>query len=80
MAPREAMQLGKALQRILQALVDANPAHGPVNMLKVDIADGFYRIWLNVADIPKLACALPPLYGEVLRTSSITAVHVVLEE
>ena len=64
MAPREAMQFGKALQRVLQAIVDANPAHGPVHLIKVDIADGFYRIWLNVADIPKLACSIPPLYGD----------------
>ena len=64
MAPRDAMQFGKALQRILQALVDANPIFGPVHLLKVDIADGFYRIWLNVADIPKLACSLPQMYGE----------------
>jgi hypothetical protein len=68
MAPREAMQFGKALERILerilQAIVDANPKHGPVHLIKVDIADGFYRIWLNVHDIPKLAVAITTLYGE----------------
>ena len=64
MAPQDAMQFGKALQRILQALVDANPKYGPVHLFKVDIADGFYRIWLNIADIPKLACSIPPLYGD----------------
>jgi hypothetical protein len=31
MAPRDAMQFGKALERILQAIVDANPDHGPVH-------------------------------------------------
>jgi hypothetical protein len=64
LAPREAMQFGKALERILQAIVDANPKHGPVQLIKVDIADGFYRIWLNVHNIPKLAVAIPTLYGE----------------
>jgi hypothetical protein len=64
MAPREAMQFGKALKRILQAIVDANLKHGPVHLIKVDIAGGFYRIWLNVHDIPKLAVAIPTLYGE----------------
>jgi hypothetical protein len=64
MAPREAMQFGKALQRILQTIVDANPDHGPVQLIKVDISDGFYRIWLNLHDIPKLAVSLPPLLGE----------------
>jgi hypothetical protein len=64
MAPREAMQFGKALERILQSIVDANPDHGPVQLIKVDIADGFYRIWLNVHDIPKLAVAIPTLHGD----------------
>jgi hypothetical protein len=64
LAPREAMQFGKALDRILQAIVDADPAHGPVKLIKVDIADGFYRIWLNLHDIPKLAVSIPPLYGD----------------
>jgi hypothetical protein len=59
MAPRDAMKFGKALQRIIQSLVDANPKYGPVYLIKVDIADGFYRIWLNTQDILKLACTLP---------------------
>lgn len=63
LAPREVMQLGKALHRILQAIVDANPVHGPVHLLKVDIADGFYRIWLNLSGILKLAVLLPPLHS-----------------
>ena len=54
------MQYGRALQRVLQRIYDADPKHGPVHMLKVDIADGFYRVWLSVADIPKLGVALPP--------------------
>jgi hypothetical protein len=61
MAPRDAMQFGKALERILQAIVNANPDHGPVHLIKVDIADGFCRIWVNVNDVTKLAVALPPL-------------------
>jgi hypothetical protein len=63
-APQDAMQFGKALERILQALVDANPIHGPVYLLKVDIANRFYRIWLNIGDIPKLACSLPADIGD----------------
>jgi hypothetical protein len=34
---------------------------GPVYLLKVDLSDGFYRVWLNLRDIPKLALVLPPL-------------------
>jgi hypothetical protein len=58
------MQFGKALERILRNIVEANPSHGPVYLLKIDIADGFYRIWLNEHDILSLAVSLPPLHGD----------------
>ena len=64
LAPKEAMQFGKALERILAQIVAANPAHGPIQLIKVDIADGFYRVWLNLSDIPKLAVSIPSLKGE----------------
>jgi hypothetical protein len=64
LAPPEAMQFGKALERILRTIVEANPRFGPVQLIKVDIADGFYRIWLNLQDIPKMAVAIPQLAGE----------------
>jgi hypothetical protein len=66
LAPREAMQFGKALERIIRNIVEANPAHGPVYLIKVNIADGFYRIWLNENDIMSLAVSLPPLHGDTL--------------
>jgi hypothetical protein len=66
LAPREAMQFGKALERILCSIVEADPVHGPVFLLKIDIADGFYRIWLNENDILSLAVSLPPLHGDTL--------------
>jgi hypothetical protein len=44
LAPTEAMQFGKVLERCLQTIVDANPKHEPVKMIKVNIANGFYRI------------------------------------
>jgi hypothetical protein len=66
LAPREAMQFGKALERILRTIVEAHPQHGPVYLLKIDIADGFYRIWLNEHDILSLAVSLPPLHGDTL--------------
>ena len=61
---KEAMQLGKALERILAQIEAANPAHGPVQLTKVDIADGFYQVWLNLSDIPKLAASVPSFRGE----------------
>jgi hypothetical protein len=62
--PRNAMMFGKALERILQAIVDANPKYELVQLIKVDIADGLYRILVNVNDITKLAISLPPQYGD----------------
>lgn len=59
LAPKESMQFGRALQRVITKVVQLNPRYGQVQMAKIDIADGFYRIWLQIADIPKLGVALP---------------------
>ena len=59
LAPQEAMQFGRALQRIIQTIVQANPRYGPVYISKIDISDGFYRVHVRPADIPKLAVLLP---------------------
>ncbi|KAL7542839.1 hypothetical protein ACHAWF_007263 [Thalassiosira exigua] len=64
LAAMESMQFGHALDHILREILLSNPAYGPVNMLKVDISDGFYRIDLNVDDIPKLGVAFPTRPGE----------------
>jgi hypothetical protein len=58
------MQFGRALERIITQVVHSNPRFGPVQFLKIDIADGFYRVWLRLQDIPKLAVAIPSLPGE----------------
>ena len=50
----DAMQFGHALDRILRQILLANPAYGPVQLMKIDISDGFYRVNLNINDIPKL--------------------------
>ena len=52
LAPKEAMQFGRALQRVLTTIVHANKKYGPVFLSKIDIADGFYRVWVQIADIP----------------------------
>ena len=54
------MQFGHALQRILQRMYDADPRHGPIYMMKVDIADGFYCMGLAPEDVPSLGVCLPP--------------------
>jgi hypothetical protein len=64
LAPRESMQFGHALHRILRKIRFANPVHGPVYLLKVDIADGFYRVYVAPRDVPKLGVAFPHRSGE----------------
>ncbi len=63
LAALEAMQFGHALDRILRELLLADPTLGPIYLIKLDISDGFYRIALNIEDIPKLGVAFPPLPG-----------------
>jgi hypothetical protein len=68
LAPPEAMQFGRALQRLLTHLVHANPKFGPAKLAKIDVADGFYRIGIRTVDIPKLGVILPhsPLGGPLV--------------
>jgi len=58
------MQFGQALERLITAIVHANPRYGPVKLIKVDISDGFYRIWLRPQDVPKLGVSFPSAPGE----------------
>ncbi|MGH7974696.1 MAG: hypothetical protein ACREBR_04160, partial [bacterium] len=59
LAPKEAMQFGRALQRVLQKVHQADYRHGPVHSMKLDLADGFYRVGINAMDVPALGVALP---------------------
>jgi hypothetical protein len=63
-APRESMQFGRALHRILRSILEANPIFDHVYLCKVDIADGFYCVWLLPSDILKLGVAFPKADGE----------------
>ena len=58
------MQSGHALDRILHEFLLANPAFGLVQLIKVDISDGFYHVDLNIDDIPKLGLIFPTADGE----------------
>jgi hypothetical protein len=64
LAPDDAMQFGSALERIITQIVKADQRFGPVEFIKIDIADGFYRIWVKAEDIPKLCVAIPNLDSE----------------
>ena len=66
LAPPEAMQFGRSLQRVLTSIAHANPRFGPPKLAKIDIADGFYRVWIRAADIPKLGVVLPCQVGAPL--------------
>lgn len=62
-APKDAMQFGHALDRLLRQILLANPSDGPVYIIKLDISDGFYRIALVPADVPKLGVIFPTRPG-----------------
>ena len=59
LAPPEAMQIGRTLQRVLTSIAHAkNPRYGPPKLAKIDIADGLYRVWVHCSDTPKLGVVL----------------------
>ena len=41
-------------------MYDVDPRYGPIYMMKVDIADGFYCVGLAPEDLPSLGVCLPP--------------------
>jgi hypothetical protein len=58
-APLQSMQFGRAFQRLLQRIAYSNPAFGPVQMAKIDLADGYYRIPISPQASLALAVVLP---------------------
>jgi len=60
-SPTAAMQLGHAFTRFLHQIAYANPAFGPPRMLKLDLADGYYRVRLTPTAALELAVVLPGL-------------------
>ena len=66
LVPLEAMQFGHTLERFLRELLLADPAQGPIFMMKLDISDGFYRIAVAPDDIPKLGVVFPSDDGQAL--------------
>ena len=64
LGPPEAMQFGRALQRVMTNIVRVDPQYGPCKLAKIGIADGFYRMWVRIADIIKLGVILPCSHGD----------------
>ena len=60
----DAMRFVHSLERFLRQMLLANPTQGPVEMIKVDVSDGFYRMCLNRQDITKLGIVFPTLHGK----------------
>jgi hypothetical protein len=50
----ECIQFGHALWGILWHLNSTNPHLGPLYLSKIDIADGFYRVWVRASNVPNL--------------------------
>ena len=65
-APPKAMQFGWALEQVLWKVAMADPTHGPPYLLKINLSDGFYRVYLHVQDAPMLGVAFPVAPSEQL--------------
>ena len=57
------MQFGYTLDCILRGNLLADSSLGPVQLTEIDLSEGFYRIGLNVDDIPKLGVLFPTKPG-----------------
>jgi hypothetical protein len=44
--------------------VNADPAFWSINLVKIDLTNGFYRVWVDLCDIPKLGVAFPSLMAK----------------
>ena len=58
------MQFRYALNCILCKIIIPDQSLGPVQLMNVDLSNGFYRINLNIDDIPKLGVGFPTKPGE----------------
>ena len=64
LAPPEAMQWGRTLNRIMWYILHADSRHGPVLMSKTDLSDGFYQLHLTPTGALKLAVPFQSTEGE----------------
>jgi hypothetical protein len=58
------MQFGKALWWVISYLKYTNLHMEHVYLSMIDIADGFYRVWVRGSDVPKLGVLFPSADGE----------------
>ena len=60
----DSMQFGRAFERLLQRLHRADTRQGPTYIAKVDVADAFMRLWIQLHSILRLGAIIPALDGE----------------
>ena len=58
------MQFDRTITRLLAKIHRANDRFRPVYMFKIDLPDGFYRLWLRPEDTFWLAMLFPSRPGE----------------
>ena len=51
------------MNRMLQGIMESDPLYGDCYNYKVDVSDGFYRVWLCTSSIAKLGVTLPKMQG-----------------
>eukprot|EP00957_Ditylum_brightwellii_P080657 6134676-Ditylum_brightwellii.AAC.1 len=71
-APPEAIQFGHTLHCVLKQIVTADPAFGPVFLDKVDLADAYMQVWIQLEDIPTLVFIVPLCLGD---TNALIGFH-----
>jgi len=59
LAPVKAMQFGHPFQHLMQNIAYADPKFGTVQMMKIDLADGYYQVPLSPSGIPHLSVITP---------------------
>jgi len=59
LVPKEAMQFGGTLYRLLYLIRHADPKYGIICLAKFDLKDGFYRLHLRPKGAPSLTVVLP---------------------
>lgn len=60
----DSLQFGHALLRILQRLHRADTRRGKIYLAKIDVADAFMRVWLQLPSLLALGAILPSYPGE----------------
>ena len=55
----ESMQFGSASHRILQAIWEADPVQGPVQVSKMDVTDAYHRVTLQPSHVGAFAYIVP---------------------